>query len=391
MNYNLIKLKSFSFVLQFSASIFLFFLSFNILNMTTALAADILSTAPLGWSVIPNTKIRSVCPPSNNLGDCAGVTKAWNSAVFDSKRNRLIVWGGGHQDYLGNEIYALNLNATPITITRITDPSTKTIQGQGSTGDVPPQASSRHTYDHIIYMSHIDGMFVFGGASPILGFMLDDTWVFNFSTMAWIKKNPVGTKPEGDYGRVTAYNPVTQKVYIHDQFNLYSYTYETDTYSILSSDPPLGQDRTGVFDSKRQLFISIGNGQVTAYDVSAGSKYAKQTWATTGGSSILNAPGPGVAYDPISDRIVAWTGGNTVYTLDPAATTKVWTPITYSGGPGAAIAAGTYKRFAYSPSSNAFVVVNSVDSDAYALKLTLGGGGGSPPIQITAPKNLRVS
>ncbi len=334
-----------------------------------------------GWHALSNTKIRSVCPTGLSLGNCSGVTGAWNSAVFDSTRNRLIIWGGGHSDYLGNEIYALNLNANPVTMTRLNNPSTQIPSscGVGTTGD--GQANSRHTYDHIVYMSHVDRMFVFGGASAPCGFFTNDTWTFGFASMTWQKRNPSGPIPEANYGRVTAYNPVTQKVYIADQSTLYSYSYESDQYTALATHS-IGQEMTGVFDSKRQLFIMVGNGVVYAYDVSANSAYQRQTWNTTGGSSIVNADNPGVAYDPVTDRIVGWNGGNTVYSLDP--TTKVWTPITFSGGPGSAVSTGTFKRWAYSPASGVFVVVNSVDSDAYALRLA--SGGGSPPApDTTAP------
>ena len=341
-----------------------------------------------GWYDIPNTKIRPVCPSGSALGDCNGVTNAWNSAVFDTTRNRLIIWGGGHTDYAGNEIYSLNLNANPITMTRLNNPSTQvpTGCGIGITGD--NQANARHTYDHIVYMSHVDRMFVFGGASTPCGFFTDDTWTFNFTSMTWQQMNPTGTKPEGNYGRVTAYNPATKKVYIHDQTSLYSYSYESNSYTTLANNT-MGQESTGVFDSKRQMFLLIGNGTVYAYDVSASSNFQRQIWNTTGGSAIVNANNnPGVAYDPVSDRIVGWNGGNTVYSLDP--TTKVWTASTFPGGPGAAIAAGTFKRWAYSPASGAFVVVNSVDNDAFVLKLAAGGSTPPPPDTTTptVPTNL---
>lgn len=342
-------------------------------------AQTIPSTA--GWYSIPNTKIRPVCPTGGSLGDCAMVTAAWNSAVFDTTRNRLIIWGGGHSDYLGNEIYALNLNANPITMTRLNNPSTQVPSscGVGTTGD--NQANSRHTYDHIVYMSHVDRMFVFGGASAPCGFFTNDTWTFSFSSMAWQKRNPSGPIPEGNYGRVTAYNPTTQKVYIHDQTTLYSYSYESNQYTALANYT-IGQEMTGVFDSKRQLFVLVGNGAVYAYDVSASSNYQRQTWNTSGGSPIVSANNPGVAYDPVTDRIVGWDGGNTVYSLDP--TTKVWTPMTFAGGPGSALANGTFKRWAYSASSGVFVVVNSVDSNAFSLRLAAGSGS-PPPADTSAP------
>lgn len=339
-----------------------------------------------GWYNIPNTKMRPVCPSGSALGDCSNVTAAWNSAVFDTTRNRLIIWGGGHTDYAGNEIYALNLNANPITMTRLNNPSTQVPSGCGIgiTGD--NQANSRHTYDHIVYMSHVDRMFVFGGASTPCGFFTDDTWTFNFTSMTWQQMNPSGTKPEGNYGRVTAYNPATQKVYIHDQTSLYSYSYESNSYTTLANNT-IGQESTGVFDSKRQQFVLVGNGAVYAYDVSATSNYQRQTWNTSGGSSIVNANNPGVAYDPVTDRIVGWNGGNTVYSLDPI--TRVWTAITFPGGPGAAMGNGTFKRWAYSPASGAFVVVNSVDNDVFALKLATGNP--PPPTPDTSAPTTPTS
>ncbi len=347
-------------------------------NPADANAQTLPSTA--GWFDIPSTKIRPVCP-TGNFGDCSNVTLAWNSGVFDTTRNRLIVWGGGHTDYSGNEIYSLNLNATPITMTRLNNPSTQipTSCGIGTTGD--NQANSRHTYDHIVYMSHVDRMFVFGGASAPCGFFTDDTWTFNFTSMTWQKMNPTGPLPEANYGRATAYDPSTKKVYIADQTTLYSYTYETNAYVALANHA-IGQEMTGVMDTKRHLFMMIGNGAVRAYDVTVANP-VMQTWNTTGGASIVNANNnPGVAYDSVNDRIVGWNGGNTVYSLDP--TTKVWTASTFAGGPGASIANGTFKRWAYSPASGAFVVINSVDNDAFALKLAAGSTP-SPTPDTTAP------
>lgn len=41
-----------------------------------------------------------------------------------------------------------------------------------------------------------------------------------------------------------------------------------------------------------------------------------QPLITAGGDAVVNAQGPGLAYDPASDRIVGWTGGGDVYSLD---------------------------------------------------------------------------
>jgi hypothetical protein len=75
-----------------------------------------------------------------------------------------------------------------------------------------------------------------------------------------------------------------------------------------------------------------------------------------------------------------------VYSLD--LDTKQWTPVTFSGGPGQALRNGTYNRWSYSPKSGVFVVINSVDSNAWALRL-----GAAPPPDTSPPANpagLRV-
>src|SRR5882724_309805 len=95
--------------------ILLLFICLFIPGLTQAQTGGIPST--LGWYEIPNTKLRSVCPPNGFGGsgyafadNCWTVLEAWNSAAMDTARNRLIIWGGGHSDYSGNEIYALDLN-----------------------------------------------------------------------------------------------------------------------------------------------------------------------------------------------------------------------------------------------------------------------------------------
>src|SRR5581483_3931868 len=80
------------------------------------------------WCKVPNSHMRDVAFqwPSgvtftqNGVG-VDGVMSLWSGGAFDTKRNRLIVWGGGHFGYAGNEIYAFDVNT--LSWTRVTDPS----------------------------------------------------------------------------------------------------------------------------------------------------------------------------------------------------------------------------------------------------------------------------
>ena len=84
-------------------------------------ASDRVLPGHLGWHELPGTALRTICPPNRFGGSdysfhdyCQNVTAAWNSAVMDTRRNRLVVWGGGHADYLGNELYALDVASQKI-------------------------------------------------------------------------------------------------------------------------------------------------------------------------------------------------------------------------------------------------------------------------------------
>ena len=99
----------------------------------------------LGWQALPNTKIRSVCPPSTAeypfSFKCKNVVLAWSGGTVDSTRNRLLVWGGGHADYFGNELYALDLDDLTITTPAPSIPhrtsAWRSFQGALPTPDIP--------------------------------------------------------------------------------------------------------------------------------------------------------------------------------------------------------------------------------------------------------------
>jgi len=329
-----------------------------------------LPSAP-GWYELPNTKLRPVCatePSIRGSTGCAAIIDAWNSGVFDTKRNRLILWGGGHADYYGNELYALNLEK--FTVERFTEPGLPAADPKNCVEAIAydTQPNARHTYDGIAYIAHVDRMFVFGGYLACEGKNSVGTWTFDFATKSWQRMNPKGPIPAAGPGIVTAYDPETGKVFLHNKIHLYTYDFHTDSYERLSSQP-IGADYhlTGVIDPKRRKFVMIGGRQSWMYDIASKSSYTPQMLTTTGGDAIVQAPYPGLAYHTPTGRIVAWHGGDTVYSLDLE--TKVWTPHIYHAGPGSPSINGTYKRWSYSPALDAFVVLNNINRNAYLFRL----------------------
>ena len=110
----------------------------------------------------------------------------------------------------------------------------------------------------------------------------------------------------------------------------------------------------------------IGDG-VQVIDLNTKVMTRITTTNTPGFVTSQNAPG--IAYDPVADRIVAWHGGNKVYALDMD--TGVWSQVATSGGPTFSPPGnGTYGRWAYIPQFRVFALVNSIDQNAWVFKLT---------------------
>jgi hypothetical protein len=68
------------------------------------------------WEELPNTNMSAVYydwspdavyPGANSH---KSVISTWNGAALDTKRNRMLFWGGGHSSYAGNEIYGFDFD-----------------------------------------------------------------------------------------------------------------------------------------------------------------------------------------------------------------------------------------------------------------------------------------
>ncbi|MBL8025441.1 MAG: T9SS type A sorting domain-containing protein [Fibrobacteres bacterium] len=316
---------------------------------------------PGEWYEVPNSHLASV-PPGGN------VIAPWSGGAFDTKRNQLIVWGGGHGDYAGNEVYAFNLDS--LKWSRLTNPSSIA----GVTGCLPimpdSQPTSRHTYCGMDYVESEDRVFAGGGFIWPCANGDPWTWFFDYTLNKWVKGANLGFGSRA----FAAYDPSTGHLWCNGGTGLNEYDPTTKTWTrryltvsgqILAIDPV------------NHWLVGLARGTVR-YTPIAGNTSSGGIYNTSGDTSVINPVmnpsdycAPGFVWDPIINKFVSWSGGANVYILDQ--TTHAFTKLSPAASnkviPTAAAAQGTYGRFRYSPKSNVYVVVNSKDENVFIYRL----------------------
>src|ERR1044071_5149593 len=194
-------------------------------GLTTAAALTTLFIAPLcmagpldslvpgRWYEFPNSKMASVAASPRS----GAVFVAWGSGIYDTERERLVVWGGGHTDYDGNEVYAFGplTSDTPRWV-RLTEPSTPPARNVPRGADGRPV--SRHTYNLLTYLPApvnkmmscaIGSQHDNGNAAPGVDF-----YNFTIDGRAGQPWSPGPTAPfNGFPGGFCIFNPLTQSTW----------------------------------------------------------------------------------------------------------------------------------------------------------------------------------
>ena len=383
---------------QFNASLILSGLT---ILLAPALSADVHNAVPqaYGWHELPDTRLVDQCPPNNFAGygynfasACDNVTEAWGGAGYDSGRNRMYIWGGGHADYYGNELYALDL--TTQQMVRLTDPGAPADpDASPAESELAPhdgtQPHSRHTYDGITYIDHADRLWAFSGSlASKVGSGDNVTWLFDPNTNAWTRDAHSGDIPKVVFAAFAAYDPISEKVFFHDRTALYTYTYAPDggVYEKLINDGAIGLDGNAAIDPINRKMLVIGRGQQIIYDLDPAGGYTRTDHPPAGDAGFLAHSGPGLAYDANAGQFVAWIGDGKIYYLDAA--TMTWSSLAMNGGPGPQHSQGTYGRFAYVAETDAFVVVGRSEYNATTFKTPVGVMDATPP---TSPANLQIN
>lgn len=311
------------------------------------------------------------------LGVKPDIMGSWGGGLYDSARERLVVWGGGHLNYDGNELYAFHFGTFDWHQLTKATPKDQRIKSVKVYDDGLP--TSVHTYDGLQYLPDLDMIFASGGSIWGSGGCSGGTWLYSFEAIpaesGWLDI----ADDVGGCGMYSAYDAATGKVWYGSFGNLY----EFDPLNLSSPWTVHIQGtaaesfyRTAAIDPVRRKMIILGGlsggePETVIYDISNPNTVTGGVVTTNGATEIENSNAAGLDFDPVSNHFVAWNGGQQVYTFNPD--TLTWLRVdpadTNPIVPGAPAERGTYGRFRYVPSKHVFVLVNDPQQNIFIYKL----------------------
>jgi hypothetical protein len=330
------------------------------LAAVAACAGPLDDLAPGAWRRVDAPLVR-VAPmgPEAAAIQCtdgpAAVVTAWSGAAYDERRHRLLVWGGGHRNYCGNEVYAFDVDA--LRWQRLTEPSAPPFDRDPLPDGRP---AARHTYDGLQYLSGADRLFAFGGSRSTDGNGTRTTWLFDPDSGRWSSADPQGDVPGigHAYNLSSAYDPAARVVLMRDPRAIYAYEVDDNRWRRLAEAPHTWSQQRGAFDPTRRLYFTIGAGELLVWDAEH-QRDVSADWNGAGAEALVAAAAPGLDYDASGDRLVGWNGG-APYLLDLA--TRKWSRGSADGAPPAQQTTGTFGRWRYLPDRKVFILVNGADA-----------------------------
>jgi hypothetical protein len=313
----------------------------------------------------------------------------------------MLLWGGGHTDYSGNEIYKWSIDSAKWFLEK--QPSSiVTYTGTSSYYDSPAdsnQPRSQHSKGRMAACQDSAKMYAIGQLdmySDINASIL----ITNYSTKTkrWQKVDtlPFDAGNSSNYTAgaypISSYDSVTKRIFYHGMNDGHAWLFSINcTTSVVSSHGGYWTDdftdtakaTTGVVDVKRRRFYDFGQNRARYWALTSPGVSSAHVTITPKGPSRpwgVSSPSPGADYSYIDTSIISWAGGDTVYkynsvndsfmAVPPSASNTVHPPASQQTN-------GTFGRWRYSKAHNFFIYVHSADSSVYYYRLSADPDAGS--------------
>ena len=290
-----------------------------------------------GWTKLPTTAPGGAPP---------GGIVAYSGMAVDGRGHRLFLFGGGHNDYFGNEVWRLDLNTFVWSRDYAPDiganPAAETIWPRVNAATLPGgyidtnRPYSRHTYNSVHWMPDRQRMIAGGGSSysgtgeylwdhlggPHLN-SPQDTWEYDPVAKTWEFRGSTRLNAQYLAGSASAYDTEAKRLYALGKnaggfFVIYEYDPELNLWTNhnVSSGTSASAIAFGFDSARKRVLVFAGeypvNNNLLAYDVVA---RAWQNLTPPYGSPPATYD-YGIAYDAENDVYIATKNG-TAWVFNP--------------------------------------------------------------------------
>lgn len=346
-------------------------------------------------AVNPNHPGSAPWRSSSGGGTILRVFEAWCGASYDPALKRLRVHGGGHDDYAGNELYSLHINAAVPYWTRDIDPTgaignTGTLDdGQEASGkyfDGRPRSS--HTYGNLVT---VDGEFwvAMNGSGFRSGDGATITFRFDDSIGDWVEVTTGFAPGLGAGTGSCCFDPTRRRLYYWPggNTNVRWLNVDTLTQGDTGFSVNANGESTSIYIPERDIIVALHRGYTARFGVydfgrTAGS-FAFQPGASGTSPTWAGYAFPGFypcgVWVPSLGAVAVWHGGTSIHLLTPPAAgteaTNAWAWTELTAAPSNSVTPsdpqpnGTYGRLFHDPDLNVLGVVNAANQAPYFFAL----------------------
>ena len=303
---------------------------------------------PFQWVALPSLGNSSVIPnpPAPGMTGVRSVTDAWGGAALRQNGSYYILHGGGHGDYAGNEIYALQLSLDAPQWTRIWGPTPNNaiVPNQYYYDDSPSSPASIHTYNSLVFNDQDDVFMRFMRGQYIGAHFIGGVDGIRWGGTAWEQNqtNNIWPAPPNPWKFVNGQCKDSDgNVYFVNGWNRLIWNRRTNLWSVPIRNSQYAVQSCGCcYDTKRHIIWSFGGGISGGGRVGASQAYMWEI--TTGSERLITLTGPNASaidgnnansssaiYDAVADLVLVVTGDGEIYSFNP--TTFAVTRVPTSG------------------------------------------------------------
>ncbi len=307
---------------------------------------------------------------------------AYSGGAFDTVHNVILIFGGGHADYWGNEVCAFDLATLswkkmyePDARNRYTNDNIDNTNGKLKDSDKP---YTRHSYQMLTFVPTVGKMFIWSGCGPGWGDIKPtcpsprDAWYYDYAANKW---RQIATGGPGGYGGGTCYDSKRDVVWALPGESwppLWKFDVKTSTWSRHTMKPETssGSHTNLVYNAKRDLILAgVASDGKRSYLINP-ETFAVEKLDTAEFQPLGHG---GLTMLPDHDAALALVGDSKLGVFDFQS--KRWAPLPEAPGDGPKLMGyAVYGRLWWSPIDKVVLFVGPSGTWAY-----------KPPAKLTLP------